>query len=209
MFLRNAILLLALLLPPPAASALADGASPVRREGSVFHIEGPIRFFTERRFADILIAAMAEGVAQPLELRLDSEGGNLDATFGMLEAMERARRAGASFRTRVPAGAICYSACTLLFAAGDERVAGDDASFLFHGIVHRGPVGGSGRQDRTALVAAAREKYLAGIGEADPGLARWLREREIVARNLEVTFPARELSRIFPAYVTRIEVAAP
>ncbi|MCW5751395.1 MAG: hypothetical protein KIT81_09630 [Alphaproteobacteria bacterium] len=206
MFLRIVPLLLCLLLASPPARSAA-GSDGISRDGDIIRIEGRIRFVTEKRFAALLAQPGANGQARRIELHLDSEGGNLDATFGMLREMAAARRAGMRFLTRVPAGAICYSACTLLFAAGEERIAGDDASFLFHGIVHRGPDGGRTRPDRAALVAAAREKYLAGIGEADPGLARWLREREIVARNLEVTFAAGELSRIFPAYVTRIEAA--
>jgi hypothetical protein len=98
------------------------GAATILRPG-VFSISGEIR----EALVDAL-AAMPAGQVDRVEL--SSRGGDF---FAALHLSWIVRERGLA--TVVRYGADCFSACTVIFQAGRERVAHPTASFLYHSVV--------------------------------------------------------------------------
>lgn len=81
-------------------------------------------------------------------LDMDSAGGELAYTEKVAKIL-RQIRGEVALKTYVRHGARCLSACVLLFAEGEERVAGSSSAWLFHGVCHA-------FQDRPAPLATQR-----------------------------------------------------
>jgi ATP-dependent protease ClpP protease subunit len=64
-------------------------------------------------------------------IELDSPGGALTEGRAVIEAIER-MKATHRVNTRVRAGRLCASMCAPIFLAGEERLAGAGARFMFH-----------------------------------------------------------------------------
>ena len=93
---------------------------PVSADGTEIFFTGPITLKMYNAFRDLQNYENLEQVT------LDSDGGNIFAARGLLRLIEER-----SLRTHVTGN--CYSACTLVFIAGQRRSAESTAQFGFHG----------------------------------------------------------------------------
>ncbi|MGE0697605.1 MAG: hypothetical protein AB7O57_00765 [Hyphomicrobiaceae bacterium] len=89
-------------------------------------------------FADNLadIWAGLEPLAKDVVLDLDSPGGELAEAEKAIRLIADMRR-WARVTTRVRHGTSCLSACALVFAQGEERIAGGSSAWMFHGACGR------------------------------------------------------------------------
>ena len=94
-------------------------------------ISGIITQATANRVLDQLNAASGPTV----RLHLDSPGGDVSAA---LQIHERLRTGGWTVTTSVADTAQCMSSCTLIFTAGDHRLAGPRSRFRFHAPLYVG-----------------------------------------------------------------------
>jgi hypothetical protein len=92
------------------------------RRGSDFYLDGMIDenlIFEINHFAEVPIR----------RLFLNSGGGKVEETFRVAEFIRVQ-----NITTIVRSGAICKSACTLLFQAGVSRYAAQNSLFMYHGV---------------------------------------------------------------------------
>jgi hypothetical protein len=165
---------------------------------------------------DILVSGMitqatADRVLGELEafdgpavtIRLDSPGGDVSAA---LQIHERLRSGGWGVVTSVADGSRCMSACTLIFAAGDDRVAGPRARFQFHAprYVGRMPLPGP----IVDLIEAVTRRGIANTYAAvAPDFARHLAEPGVDALNSRrgLALSGAQLAERGDGFVTGIE----
>ncbi|MBS7811327.1 hypothetical protein [Roseococcus pinisoli] len=161
--MRLAVALLLLVLPkvagavPPSPPPEAPRVSIERFAGrNIIVISGPIMEETEAAFP----LALAQAGARPLVF-LDSPGGIIQSGVA-IGRLIRAR----GLQTVVPNRSICFSACGLIWLAGEERWLGEGARVGFHAASTAPPRGrGAGRVSSSgnALVGA----YLGQLGLND------------------------------------------
>ncbi len=98
-------------------------------DGVVFRwahgVDAPMAYRFETAFAEW------KHRARRIVIELDSPGGALGEGRSVIEAIGR-MKATHIVETRVAAGATCASMCVPIFLAGQERVAGAEARFMFH-----------------------------------------------------------------------------
>lgn len=80
------------------------------------------------------IAALRAAEGQDIYLELNSRGGYLTEAEEIYDTIKELGAEGKSISTFVPSGSVCASACTIIFVAGERRVAGEAASFMVHGV---------------------------------------------------------------------------
>lgn len=116
---------------------------------------------------------------------MDSAGGELAYTERVAEILRRMRDE-VDLKTYVRHGAHCLSACVLLFAEGEERMAGSSSSWLFHGVCHAfqdqpSPVATQRFLD-LLLEAGVSEEFICGFAEKgyfnEPG-GHWMSGYEL------------------------------
>jgi hypothetical protein len=169
-------------------------------------LEGPIQASTFLGFTLRLGLAVLVDLDGHTVIELDSSGGNLDAALKMASVIE-ALQALARIDTRVPEGASCQSACTVLFAAGRSREAAKDALFMFHAASF---TGGSADPARARQLQGRLEtRYLLALERADPSLLRRLKREGAFDRLTPTFLRAQELGRGEGAFVTAFLPADP
>ena len=177
-------------------------SATVEQDGPRLHLSGPIFGTTSDLFVDAFARAMLSAPREAtIQVVLNSEGGDTKAAHRIADAIEAARRHGVVVETRVENGAVCLSACPLVFSAGAERKASAGAVFLFHGVVYRG------WRDTAAVVAeleAEKRRYLDRMRSVDDRLGRFLDDRRIVADNIDTVFNGAGLQDAFPGFVTAL-----
>lgn len=180
-------------------------AATVDQDGARLHLSGPIFGTTSELFVDAFARAMlTTSDDAAIQVILNSEGGDTRAAHRIADAIETARRHGVVVETRVEDGAICLSACPLVFSAGSERKASAGAVFLFHGVVY------DGWREPTAVVVeleAEKRRYLERMQAVDDRLGRFLDTRRIVADNIDTVFDGAGLQDAFPGFVTALIVS--
>ncbi len=130
---------------------------------------------------------------------LSSGGGDLQASLRFVgEVYSLASRLGVQIDTRVTSS--CESACTILYTAGQNRLASRSAQFGFHSpkIESRIPSG----MNRADLLDRFRRDWLNAIGRVDGGLAYQLEDRGFLLRDDMQYISA---SRARGGYVTHIQ----
>jgi membrane-bound ClpP family serine protease len=88
-------------------------------------VEAPMAYRFESAFAEW------KGRVRRIVIELDSPGGALVEGRSVIDAIER-MKATHVVETRVAAGDLCASMCVPIFLAGQERIAGRGAQFMFH-----------------------------------------------------------------------------
>ena len=88
-------------------------------------IQAPMADILEMQFED------QKKRARRFVIELDSQGGALAEGREVIEVMERMKRTH-QVDTRVGEGGICYSMCVPIFLVGENRMAVEDARFMFH-----------------------------------------------------------------------------
>ncbi len=112
-----------------------------------------------------------------LVLDLDSGGGNLYAALDFVESIkEKTNKLNVGLHTRVRS--TCESSCTVLFTAGEKRIAGKRSKFGFHSpdVVSRLPRG----IRRLDVLEEARDKWLIAVSKVDPRLAIEIESRALL-----------------------------
>ena len=112
-----------------------------------------------------------------ITVRLDSPGGDVSAA---LQIHDRLKQSGHVVVTTVDDDARCMSSCTLIFAAGDRRLAGHRSRFRFHAPLYVGrlPL----PEPVTDLIEAMTRRGIANTyAEASPEFARFLAEPGVMA----------------------------
>lgn len=157
-----------LLAPGTPQRTLAAGSVPPRpapaglpEDGGVVRLAGSIGFDAYNALRARLAAPPV-----PVALWLDSPGGNIYAARGLARLVEDAGLA-------THAEARCYSACTIVFAAGAERSIGQEGALGFHRYL----LEGGASYGPVRLVDAGEEEakdraYLARRGIAAAFIAR-------------------------------------
>lgn len=84
--------------------------------------------------AEATITAIKEAPSKDLFLELNSPGGYFLEAEKIYNYIKAEKENGLKVSTYVPSGSICASACTLIFIAADERIAGEAAAFMVHGV---------------------------------------------------------------------------
>lgn len=107
----------------PALAVYADDGAVV------FQWDKPVEAPMAHRFREAFGAA--RGATDRIVIELDSPGGALVEGRAVIEEIERMKRTH-HVDTRVRAGATCASMCVPIFLAGENRIAGADAAFMFH-----------------------------------------------------------------------------
>jgi hypothetical protein len=160
--------------------------------GGVFVLRGdvPGAAVKTARSRDITISGIitqktADRVLDELEtlpgpvvtVRLDSPGGDVSAA---LQINDRLKRSDRLVVTSVADEARCMSSCTLIFAAGDQRLAGHRSRFRFHAPLY---VGRLPLPELVAdLIEAMTRRGIANTyAEISPEFARYLAEPGVLA----------------------------
>jgi hypothetical protein len=136
-------------------------------------ISGIITQQTANRVLDELDALTGPVVT----IRLDSPGGDVSAA---LQIHDRLKQGGRPVVTSVDDDSRCMSSCTLIFAAGDKRLAGQNSRFRFHAPLYVGRLPLPG-----LVVDLIEDMTRRGIAntyaEASPEFARYLAEPGVLA----------------------------
>ncbi|MGF7207881.1 hypothetical protein GGE65_002459 [Skermanella aerolata] len=130
-----------------------------------------------QKSADRIMDELESHAGPSVTIRLDSPGGDVSAA---LQIHNQLKRSGKLVVTRVEDEARCMSSCTLIFAAGDQRLAGSRSRFRFHAPLYVGwlPLPGP----VVALIEAATRRGIANTyAEASPEFAHYLAEPGILA----------------------------
>jgi len=151
-----------------------DGPGPgTETEPRDIGISGIITQATADRVLDEL-----EALSGPLvTVRLDSPGGDVSAAF---QIHDRLKQDGRLVVTSVADEAQCMSSCTLIFAAGDKRLAGPRSRFRFHAPLYVGrlPL----PEPVVDLIESMTRRGIANTyAEASPDFASYLAEPGVLA----------------------------
>jgi hypothetical protein len=151
----------------------APGATVETARSSDISISGVITQGTANRVLDEL-----ETLPGPVvTVRLDSPGGDVSAALQINEALKRSDRLVV---TSVADEARCMSSCTLIFAAGDRRLAGHRSRFRFHAPLYVGRLPLPGPV--VDLIEAMTRRGIANTyAETSPEFARYLAEPGVLA----------------------------
>jgi hypothetical protein len=200
-------IILLTLLWPFIQVCLDTATQPTRvhfRDNGI-HLTGSIN---GRSVADVIFILLFQqgdaGDRGVVTIRLDSKGGDVHAAKLMNRALSLDRLIrGTRYRMTVGSHNICASACTMIFAHGDMRVASRDSLFMFHGPVHAGQyVEMSLWNDIILTVRRAVPLMINPIYKADPALARQLQLDEIYdSPNNTAYFSGQQLHAAFPAFL--------
>jgi ATP-dependent protease ClpP protease subunit len=79
------------------------------------------------------IAAIKNAPSKDIYLELNSPGGFFQEAQDIYDYIKAEKNNGLNVATYVPSGSACGSACTIIFMAGEERIAGEAAAFMVHG----------------------------------------------------------------------------
>jgi ATP-dependent protease ClpP protease subunit len=149
--------------------------------------------------AKLAVAAVtADG---PVVVTLNSAGGNLEAALRMAAAIRLAGRI-AEIGTLVPEDASCQSACTVVFAAGQDRMAGPSSVFMFHGIRWTGQKADADLETAARLEFDLERRYLDALTAADSALVEALKLRGVFDTVTPTFLTAQELRALGDRFIS-------
>lgn len=108
------------IIDPSQYFSTAESLVELNDTGDIIIISGPIIPGMEKK-VESLITPKIQGVI------IASPGGDLETAVKISRSIYNSQ-----LSTLVPKHAMCYSACTLIFQAGQRRVAYGDAMFMYH-----------------------------------------------------------------------------
>ena len=151
----------------------ASGATVEMARSSNISISGVITQGTANHVLDEL-----ETLPGPVvTVHLDSPGGDVSAA---LQINDRLKRSDRLVVTSVADEARCMSSCTLIFAAGDRRLAGHRSRFRFHAPLYVGQL--PLPEPMVDLIEAITRRGIANTyAEVSPEFARYLAEPGVLA----------------------------
>lgn len=149
------------------------------QETSKLYFSGEITKSSIDRLLKRLDKAIAENKADQKEIviTLDSGGGNINETIRAINRIrELSAQPGIDIHTKVNSYSDCESACTLLFTAGEKRLASRHSRFGFHSPKFQsGPLGGLTADD---IEERYRRIWLEYVAKVDPTSALMIESRE-------------------------------
>lgn len=80
------------------------------------------------------IEAIRASGSKEVFLELNSPGGFFQEAQDIYDFIKAEKSNGLKITSYVPSGSICGSACTIVFLAAEERIAGAAAAFMVHGV---------------------------------------------------------------------------
>ena len=178
-------------------------AAFISQKGNTIHFDGKIYANTDEAFIHYFTLAMLESDPDdPIILNLNSGGGDPYAAHSIAGIIRSAQKYGTRVITKVGEGSKCFSACPIIFVAGDERVAAEEAHFLFHGMKYSGFLD---KDDMSCEIEEAGSDYIHAMKQVSPRLAKFLNMMRIITDNNEVAFNAVVMKKEFPGFITSIE----
>jgi hypothetical protein len=176
----------------------APGATVEMARPRDISISGIITQATANRVLDELEALPGPVVT----VHLDSPGGDVSAAFQINDHLKRSDRLVV---TSVADEAQCMSSCTLIFAAGNRRLAGQRSRFRFHAPLYVGrlPL----PEPVVDLIEAMTRRGIANTyAEISPEFARHLAEPGILALHSRkgLALSGEELAVVGGNFVTRM-----
>lgn len=100
-------------------------------EKTIVLLKGLIRTPLTKEFQKLI---KETDLKKEIELRFDSVGGSIYETKKMINILDELKVKNVRLTTRVDQGSICASSCVPLFVQGQNRLAGNASSFMFHGV---------------------------------------------------------------------------
>ncbi|MGC2857323.1 hypothetical protein ACM64Y_17780 [Novispirillum sp. DQ9] len=188
------------------ARAIADAAPSVSARPGRVILDGPIKAHTAPQFWwAVRRAAAAAPPGGELVVELNSPGGALTAAESMAWVLEQEAR-DRPVRAVVPAGAVCQSACTVVFLAAGRRQADPSAHFMFHL-----PDAPEGAHPALRWFVRATERVFQGytrlLEDTSPGLVRYMVTQGVFHYRLDCHLSGAELGRAFPEFLETRPVA--
>ena len=151
---------------------------------------------TPRSMDDLVdrVRALYEAGESSITVQLESGGGDLAAAFDAYRQLQR-------YDVNTLVRGECASACTVLFAAGNSRMATSGAQFMFHAIHiesirYRPGLGDENRRRaRSEVSDRFSGEWLSIIRSVDPDLANELERQDVLTRGGERWFSGSRLSQ--------------
>lgn len=180
--------------------ATAASATVVKRGGSV-RIVGEIAADEQTSFTIAFNELMlSTDATSEIPLILNSEGGDIRGALAIVRIIRAAQAYGTQVHAHVPRAGECSSACVAILAVADRRTVAPDSLLVVHGVRYEGP-----RADVSEELRTYSEESLKVIETADNRFGRFLRQNQIIERNLEIQFSGADLSAAFGEFVERAD----
>lgn len=161
------------------------------------NLKGPVSPSSVQAVMNSVNTHLAAGEVN-LTLRLESEGGQIPSAVNLANFLREKVAQGLYVTTYNRAQ--CNSACTIIFAAGQKRIAARGAKFYFHSV----GVDGAGK-DHDAVQQRWANIWIGEIGKVDPRLAQELEVDEtLVGYGHEKTYHAGALFDNGYTYVSEL-----
>lgn len=135
-----------------------------------------------------------------LTLKLNSFGGLTGSAMNIEAFLRWLNSKGVEIITKVEDGAICASACVIVFSAGDKRYAYNESLFIFHAPI-LGDLKGE-EYDRIWKIVVT--SYLDSIRRADPVFADYV-ERTKISQQGQTELFASDIEAVAPDYMEILE----
>ena len=182
-----------------AVLSSAASATVVKRGGSV-RIVGEISADEQTNFALAFTELMLSAEpSQEIPLILNSHGGDIRGALAIVKVIRAAQAYGTEIHAHVPPAGECSSACVAILAVADRRTVAPDSLLVVHGVRYVGP-----REDVAEELQTYSEESLKVIETADNRFGRFLRQNQIIERNLELQFSGADLSAAFGGFVESV-----
>lgn len=108
--------------------------------------------------------------------------------------MQAFQRKGGTIKTEVPKHAVCWSICPLIFAFGDQRIADDETSWMFHRVT---PDAATIATHSSITIQMVTEKinafWMRRFSKIDPKLAKRMQDEQWLIDGKDHAFSGREL----------------
>lgn len=194
-----------------AAAAFAKAAVP--DDGTTtLNIGGHITYETK----EVVERAVADALLHPaggrMLVTLNSPGGLLDVANDIYQQLHSLRLFGIQVVTYVPGDMECNSACTVIFAAGQVRIAARSSRWLFHPPVDE-IIRDDGSHVRARVISpetrAETERYIGAIDALSHPLAELIKGlincNGCTTEQQQRPFSGATLARFAPNYIQSLQ----
>lgn len=181
-----------------------------------FDLNGQITARTRVKF-DEFANSLSSAKSKVIVITLNSPGGVLGTTVGMVEKMKSLQKRGFTIIAYVGDNKYCASACTILFSYADHRFAHANSRWMFHSpwVVRpdfdpsnptaemREDYSEESLQWMQKEITTARETLRQAYVKSDPTFAEFLQENYITKLNKNYRLTGKELDEKTSSYVTK------
>jgi ATP-dependent protease ClpP protease subunit len=165
-------------------------------------IDGPLLGGQSKLFAEIL-AYLHKEKTKHITILLNSEGGTANEVNFIIGAMQVFQRKGGTITTSLPEHGICWSICPLIIAFGDQRIAHEDTSWMFHRV---SPDVETIATHSSITIQQVIEKinafWMKRFSVIDPKLAQRMQDEKWLLDGKDYAFSGREIRRLGDGFVS-------